>query len=436
MRKIKIIFYGKNAMKIFKVVLIFLACLFLGNSAEAKVDPAYPDYPGMAVQDGVNPDPQQLIEGLKHRIKNDPYNYELYGALAFVCDQVGDYKQGLEAEKLQVKYLPEGAEGKDGYYGNLARAYLLNEMWEEGKEWLDKADEIEPHNLYNRWNAFQYYALYKKDFGSAALELKRMQDFYVDDADQYVEAYFKSLDNGMSYEDMTSLLEASVKLEPNNPKAHRALGMALRGSSGGDYEERMLLAVAEFKKALELDPQYIPAYISLGESFILLAMLKDKEANLQKALEWVDKAYEVDPQDLDLALAAGHLFLKRGEFDKAIEKLEFALEGGLENNALIDILAAAYNNKAYELYGAGQELDRGLSLIERALALRPDNGVLLGTKAELLYKMGEYKEAHKFIKQALALEPDIEEMQQDLVNIEKALGQNKGARHQKGDRCP
>ena len=84
-------------------------------------------------------------------------------------------------------------------------------------------------------------------------------------------------------------------------------------------------------------------------------------------------------------------------------------------------LAFAYNGKSYSLYKEDKELERGLELINKAIGFEPNNGYILGTKAELLYKMGKYKEAHKYIKQALELEPGHEEMEQDLVLIEEAL---------------
>ena len=109
-------------------------------------------------------------------------------------------------------------------------------------------------------------------------------------------------------------------------------------------------------------------------------------------------------------------------YDKAIKKFEYAYNNGLEDEFLIRGLAESYNNKAYAIYRSGKDLEKGLELAEKAVKLAPDNGVILSTRAELLYKMGKYEEAYRCINQALSLAPDKEEIKQDLARIKKALG--------------
>ena len=177
----------------------------------------------------------------------------------------------------------------------------------------------------------------------------------------------------------------------------------------------------ELKIALKLNPQYMPTYISIADTYMLLGARTNKEGDYQKALNWFNKAYEINPKDLRLAYAMGTFFYYRRENDKAIEKLEYAYAHGLDGDPLKEDLAMAYNNKAYSLYQSGANLDQGMSLIDKAIELMPNNGIILGTKAELLYKMGKYAEAQKYIKMALDLEPNHEEMKQDFKMIEAAL---------------
>ena len=60
-------------------------------------------------------------------------------------------------------------------------------------------------------------------------------------------------------------------------------------------------------------------------------------------------------------------------------------------------------------------------MIDKALKLDSGNGIYLATKAELLYKLKEYKEAFKLIMQAHVKLPKEDEINQDVVMIEKAL---------------
>ena len=62
---------------------------------------------------------------------------------------------------------------------------------------------------------------------------------------------------------------------------------------------------------------------------------------------------------------------------------------------------------------------------DKALALDPENGFYLSTKAEILYKMGDIREAHKYIKMALEIEPYQNEFKDDLTMIEAALQTHK-----------
>ena len=117
----------------------------------------------------------------------------------------------------------------------------------------------------------------------------------------------------------------------------------------------------------------------------------------------------------------GNIFLAMDEYDKGIEKLEYAFYHGGNDNDTAELLAAAYNNKAYSYYELGKNIKDGLRIIDKAIALRPDNGLILSTKAELLYKMKKFDEAYECIQKAMKLVPDEPGIKQDLANIESAM---------------
>jgi tetratricopeptide (TPR) repeat protein len=62
----------------------------------------------------------------------------------------------------------------------------------------------------------------------------------------------------------------------------------------------------------------------------------------------------------------------------------------------------ANNNYAYTLSERGQELDKALKMVRIALAAEPDNASYLDTYAWVMYKLGNYPEALKFINHAIA----------------------------------
>ena len=85
------------------------------------------------------------------------------------------------------------------------------------------------------------------------------------------------------------------------------------------------------------------------------------------------------------------------------------------------MLGEAYNNLAYDDYVKGINLRQGVETIDKAIKLGPDNGMYLSTKAELLYKLKEYEQAYTLIIKAHAKLPNEEEINQDVVMIEKAI---------------
>jgi len=88
-----------------------------------------------------------------------------------------------------------------------------------------------------------------------------------------------------------------------------------------------------------------------------------------------------------------------------------------------DIEAIEYNNQAYGIYVNGDNLEKGLELVEKALSIDAKNNFFLGTKAQLLYEMGEYEEANKYLQKAIKFEsePEHEEIKQLTEMIEYAL---------------
>ncbi|MBU0467974.1 MAG: hypothetical protein KKF78_03460 [Candidatus Omnitrophica bacterium] len=382
---------------------------FLSDSAEEK-DKEY-NFP-------------KIISEMKALIAAEPENYEHYGKLAFVYDYIGEYEEEVEVLKLEVKYLPNDMEEKDAVYGNLARAYLLIGQIDEAKPWLDKAKESNPNNYYNLWNLVKFHIL-KNEFQIAAKELKNLDKINTTDRDVYYDAYSFFVEEIKDKELSVEFFREAVKENPESPLSHRALGTAIRPLSKENYEKNMPEALQEFERSLELDPKHIPTYISIADTYLLLAILFGKEEPYQDALNWFDKGYAIEPSNTRLAYAMGTLHLYKGENDKAIEKFEFAQSNGLETAELRKQLAFVYNNKAYALYESGENLIEGLALINKAIELSPKDGIMLGTKAELLYKLGEYREAYRFIKRALEIEPGHEEMNQDLVMIEEALADKK-----------
>ena len=359
------------------------------------------------------------INFFKELIKEDPKDYASHFLLSLAYDRIGLYWREAAILEEAIKYLPE--DGSDGeiLYGNLAHAYIAQGRWHKARPHIDEALKFNPKNIENRKHLIRYY-LNKKEYGNVAAELKTISDLD-QDRDFYHELLVYMLEEGFSADLLVDVFEWAAKVNEGNHWAHRALATAIRGPVDKNIKDNFEAAMKEFNKALSLAPQSIPTYISIADTYMLLARETEEDRHFDTAMEWFNKAYEIDPNNLRLAYAMGNLFQYTKQYDKAIEKYEYALENGLEGSHLIESLAIAYNNRAYWFYEQGENLDEGLALVEKAIELKPGSGVILSTKAEILYKMGKYNEAYEVIKKASFYDPEHPEIIEDIKMIEEAL---------------
>ncbi len=116
---------------------------------------------------------------------------------------------------------------------------------------------------------------------------------------------------------------SEAQLEPAEQHYNRAVDL-------GEEEERWEDAIAEFDKAIELDPNLALAYSGRGHSYVELG-------NVEQAIVDYDQAIELDP---DLALAyrgRGLAYAELGDVDQGLADLEKALALESDRNARVQL---------------------------------------------------------------------------------------------------
>ncbi len=78
-------------------------------------------------------------------------------------------------------------------------------------------------------------------------------------------------------------------------------------------------AEAEFRRAIELNPRYVPAHHRYAHYLV-------STAGYAEALEEARRAQEIEPHSLAISRSMGYLLCVAGEYDSAIEALERTLE--------------------------------------------------------------------------------------------------------------
>lgn len=360
----------------------------------------------------------KAADKVQEEIKKNPGNNINYATLAFFYDYTGDYEKALEALESEIKYTPERSEW-DMVYGNLAREYLNLGKADYIRKPAIKSLKFNPKNIASRLHLLNYYIL-KGQYKKAGVEFKMLSKLD-EEADFYYNAYISCASKLNNINKVKELFKEAVKANPDSYMAHRVFGTIIRDFSYGDMEKNLPVIMESFNKARELKPDYIPTYISIANTYMHLGLKVNKKAYFKDAMDWVNKAYKVDPKNSKLAYCAGNIFLVMEECDKGIERLEYAFDRGVNDRYAAELLAAAYNNKAYSYFETGKNIKEGLRIIDKAIALNPDNGLILSTKAELLYKSKKFKEAYQYIQKAMELEPDEPGIKNDLEIIEAAV---------------
>jgi tetratricopeptide (TPR) repeat protein len=124
--------------------------------------------------------------------------------------------------------------------------------------------------------------------------------------------------------------------------------------------------------------------------------------------------------------AVGHYLL-----GTAFERTGKRSQGVAELRRVLQIdpnFHAALNYLGYTLAEARENLDEALSLVQRAVALEPDNGAYVDSLGWTYYQLGRNEQARGYLERAARLEPADATLQEHLGDVYVALGQNDRAR--------
>jgi tetratricopeptide (TPR) repeat protein len=144
-----------------------------------------------------------------------------------------------------------------------------------------------------------------------ALELNRL---YPDDPE--VLYHTGRLCGNFAYLAMQRLLQAA----PNSVWRYQASGELFE--SQGHYD----LAIAQYRRVLELDPQQAGVHFRLGRTLLARSQSTDSAQDRAEALKEFEQELELDPTNANAAYELGEIYRKSGQRDKAQVFFEMALK--------------------------------------------------------------------------------------------------------------
>ena len=166
-----------------------------------------------------------------------------------------------------------------------------------------------------------------------------------------------------------------------------------------DAEEAQRL----FAAAIEIDPNYAPAYASMAYTKYWAAQMhwtKDGEATLRGAQEFARRAVALDEKDARAHMYLGQVSLWLRQHDNAIAETRRAIE-------LNPSLAQAYSVLGYALNCVG-DFEEALKTVTHSLRLRPNDRTLARCLPALSlahYQLGAYDRAEDIARRAVTMNP-------------------------------
>lgn len=247
-----------------------------------------------------------------------------------------------------------------------------------------------------------------------------------------VEVYYNLAFNYVELNDLDNAKEMFKKciiLEPNNPYAHKDLGVLYMKMNFYDW------AVDEIKTAIELEEDVTEFHYSLGVCYMMLS-------NFEEAKKSFDNALKYDENDADTLAYYGYVYLIEKDYDKSYKMLKKALKANpncflakvhiakyyfakeqydIAKEFLLDIVNTAKDDETMNMLGVcylkTNEFENASGIFSKLMPNYSNNHILLTNLARCEKETGRIDEAKEHLRQALMIFDDYKEALELLEEI-------------------
>jgi len=196
----------------------------------------------------------------------------------------------------------------------------------------------------------------------------------------------------------------AIQIDPNYANAHNNLGFEL--CKQGKLDE----AIAAHRKAIQIDPNNAIFYNGLGFDL-------NKQGKLDEEIAAYRKAIQIDPNNAIFYNNLGEALRVQGKLDEAITAFRQAIQ--IDPN-----YANAHNNLGFDL-GKQGKLDEAIAAYRKAIQIAPNSAILYNNLGEALRVQGKLDEAITAFRQAIQIDPNYENARNNLESALKKQGQGK-----------
>lgn len=288
---------------------------------------------------------------------------------------------------------------------------------------LNRACTLDPTNGEALLTLAEYYEVTGDSV--QALNLRRQAllspEIEADSKFELMRDYLKHfIEDSAAYDSTRQFIQRVIEVTPGEPRLHALFGSYL--GLNGDMDEMF----EQFDYALDLDP----ANDALRSSYIQHLATSPEDSN--RLLNLARKGMEVSPDNFYFPIMASMVFSQRGDYAGAYSLLDSVNIGEVKNNEAVSALITtkadmlqridstgralelydrailldpnnymAYNNAAYYMSVADNDLDKALKYARYAVLSDIDNPTYLDTYAWVYFKLKNFPEAKSYIDKAL-----------------------------------
>ncbi len=166
-------------------------------------------------------------------------------------------------------------------------------------------------------------------------------------------------------------------------------------------------AIEFFRRAIEIKPEYVHAYVSLGSAQLRIDQLEAAERSFRRALEF-------DDENALAYLGLGQTYELFGSPDEAIRYVERALELDPESADATFTLALIYAGQA--------EHEREFEALTRTVGIDPQNSQAYSRLADIFLANRMYPEATRALNAAAAGRIPVEHIHTRLAEAHYSMG--------------
>ena len=189
------------------------------------------------------------------------------------------------------------------------------------------------------------------------------------------------------YERAIADYDKAIALEPEDAVAYYNRGVSYLVLE--QYER----AIEDFDKAISIKQDYVDAYINRGISYF-------KQGKYECAIEDYDKAIEISPDLPEAYNNRGISYFKQGKYECAIEDYDKAIE-------IMPVYIEAYINRGIS-YARMEEFARAIDDFTKAIGLQPENSSAYALRSMIYTNINKFDVAIVDIKRAISYDKNQE----------------------------